>query len=47
MRVIGASQVLVHHGEQVPRDDGTGYETLEPGTEYDLAARKAIPPVKP
>ena len=47
LRVIGASQVLVHHREQVPREDGTGYETLEPGTEYDLMARKPIPAVKP
>ena len=47
MRVIGASQVLVHHREQVKRDDGTGYETLEPGAEYDLTARKVISKVKP
>ncbi len=47
LRVIGASQVLVHHREQVKREDGTGYETLEPGTEYDLATRKALPAVKP
>ena len=47
LRVIGASQVLVHHREQMQREDGTGYETLEPGTEYDLAARKPISAVKP
>ena len=47
LRVIGASQVLVHHRQQVKREDGTAYETLEPGTEYDLTARKAIPAVKP
>ncbi len=47
LRVIGDSQVLVHHKDQMKREDGTSYETLEPGTEYDLAARKPISAVKP
>ncbi len=47
LRVIGASQVLVHHQDQLRREDGTGYETLEPGAEYDLTARKLIPVVEP
>lgn len=47
LRVIGDSQVLVHHKDQVKREDGTSYETLDVGAEYDLATRKVIPLVKP
>ena len=47
LRVIGDSQVLVHHKDQVKREDGTSYETLDVGVEYDLATRKIIPSVKP
>ena len=43
LRVIGDSQVLVHHKDQTKREDGTSYETLDVGTEYDLATRKVIP----
>lgn len=47
LRVIGDSQVLVHHKDQLKRADGTSYETLVVGTEYDLATRKVIPKEKP
>ncbi len=47
LRVIGDSQVLVHHKDQVKREDGTSYETLDVGADYDLATRKVIPLVKP
>ncbi len=47
LRVIGDSQVLVHHTGQVKREDGTSYETLDIGTVYDLNARKVISTVKP
>ncbi len=47
LRVIGDSQVLVHHKDQVKREDGTSYETLDVGADYDLATRKIIPSVKP
>ena len=43
LRVIGDSQVLVHHKDQMKREDGTSYETLDVGAEYDLATRKVIP----
>ena len=45
MSVLGASQVLVHHRDLPQREDGTNYETLDSGTEYDLTTRKAMPAV--
>ena len=43
LRIIGDSQVLVHHKDQKKREDGSSYETLDGGAEYDLATRKVIP----